>query len=216
MDRREFNRLMGLLAVSPVLKPAEVLDLEGAGAPTRPGRSWSLTADVAECCSCAIPCPCNFGKPVETCFGNRLIEIREGQLEGDDLAGLRFLVTFQMGRWTRIYVDDALSEEQSATLDRLLPVAFAGFDRLARSKESVPLRVERGDDTFRFSVPDSTVEMKLLPGLGGEPIRVDGLPSNAFHRYVQYESVVHEHSRADAEWSYSGTNGFRSEMRASG
>jgi hypothetical protein len=58
--------------------------------------------------------------------------------------------------------------------------------------------------------------MALLPGLDGGPIRIDGLPSNAFHQYVQYESVVHEHHGPDLDWSYSGTNGFRSEMRASG
>lgn len=220
MERREFNRLLGLAAAAPVLRPAAALGLDGA-----PGRgrgvegaaqSWSFVADVAECCSCDIPCPCNFGKPVDTCYGNRLIRIRDGELEGEDLAGLRFLVTFKMGQWTRIYVDEALGEARADLLDRLLPLGFSGFDRLARAKERVPLTVEEEGDVFRFSVPDSAVEMKLLPGLDGKPIRVEGLPSRAFYRYVQYESVVHEHSSADGEWSYAGTNGFRSEMRASG
>jgi hypothetical protein len=44
----------------------------------------------------------------------------------------------------------------------------------------------------------------------------ESLDSPAFHDYVQYESVVHFHDSVDAQWSYSGTNGFRSEMRASG
>ena len=121
MDRREFSRLVGAAAVVPVLGPE--------GVRRRPQASWSLTADLAECCSCDIPCSCNFGRPERTCHGTRLIQIREGQLEGDDLAGIRFVVTFYMGNWTRIYVDDALSDALAATLDRLLPVAFAGFDR---------------------------------------------------------------------------------------
>lgn len=214
MLRRDFNRLLGALTVGPALTSAGPL-IEPLGA-TEPPRRWTLRASIAECCSCAIPCSCNFGRPEGTCFGNRLIQIREGNLDGADLAGLSFVVTFHMGRWTRIYLDGALPAARVATLEALLPVAFAGFDRVARTKERVRLDVQEGADTFSFSVPESRVEMKLLPGLNGSPIRVTGLPNPAYHDYVQYESVVHTHRSADGDWSYSGTNGFRSEMRVSG
>lgn len=208
MKRRDFNRMLGAAAVAPVLRPLAPLANER--------RAWSLLADVAECCSCDIPCSCNFGRPEQTCHGSRLIRIREGQLDGASLAGIDFVVTFFMGRWTRIYIDESLAPAQLATVDRLLPVAFAGFDRSARVKERVSLSIERGAGTFRFSVPESTVEMRLLPGLNGEPIRVTGLPSNAYQDYVQYESVVHIHNGPDETWSHVGTNGFQSVMRANG
>jgi hypothetical protein len=83
-------------------------------------------------------------------------------------------------------------------------------------KARARITVSEGPGTFRFSVPASTVEMRLLPGLNGAPIRIEGLPNPAYQEYVQYESVVHMHRSADAEWSYSGTNGFRSVMRAAG
>src|SRR5688572_11894360 len=207
MDRREFGRLVGALTVAPALLPSRAHALP----------RWELVADVAECCSCAIPCSCNFGRPEGgTCHGTRLIQIREGQLDGEDLAGLNFVVTFQMRVWSRIYVDDRLSAAQSATLDRLLPVAFAGYDRNARAKVRVPLTIQESADAFRFGVPESTVEMKLLPGLDGARILITGLPNPAYRDYVQHESVVHAHRSADAEWSYSGTNGFRSTMRTNG
>jgi len=211
MQRREFGKLLGAAAIAPVFTP-----LGPFGPAER--RAWSLVADVAECCSCEIPCSCNFGRPEtdRACHGSRLIRIREGQLDGAPLAGINFVVTFHMGQWTRIYIDDSMSQSQSATLERLLPVAFAGFDRGARIKERVPLTVQGGAGTLRFSVPDSTVEMRLLPGLGGEPIRVSGLPNPAYQEYVQYESVVHTHAGPDATWSYVGTNGFQSVMRANG
>jgi len=208
MDRREFNKLVGSLAVAPALLPNGV---------QAQARRWSLIADVAECCSCAIPCSCNFGRPEPgTCHGTRLIQIREGQLDGADLSGLRFVVTFEMRVWTRIYMDDSMSDSQVATLERLLPVAFAGFDRIARAKGRAPLTMQETADGFRFGVPESSVEMKLLPGLDGEPIVITGLPNHAYRDYVQHESVVHTHRSGDAEWSYSGTNGFRSVMRANG
>jgi hypothetical protein len=209
MDRREFSkRVAGALAIPPALITSAAHDR---------ARLWSLVADVAECCSCAIPCSCNFGRPeAGTCHGTRLISIREGQLDGADLAGLRFVVTFEMRVWTRIYMDQAMSAAQTATLERLLPVAFAGFDRQARAKVRAPLTMQETADGFRFGVPESTVEMRLLPGLDGGRIVITGLPNPAYRDYVQYESVVHTHRSPDASWSYSGTNGFRSVMRTNG
>jgi len=212
MLRRDFNRMLGAVAAAPILTPAHAL---GTGRHT-PERRWELRADIAECCSCDIPCSCNFGRPESVCHGTRLIRIREGQLEGTDLAGIDFVVTFLMGRWSRIYMDEGMGADRLTALEALLPVAFGGFDRNARVKARVPLSIEEGTDSFRFSVPESTVEMKLLPGLDGAPIRITGLPNRAYHDYVQHESVVHAHSGPDLQWSHSGTNGFRSVMRVSG
>lgn len=211
MKRRIFTKsLISALATAPVF--AGISSLVSAQ-----GQRWSLVADLAECCSCEIPCPCNFGRPTELrCDGNRLIQIREGQFEGEDLAGISFVVTFLMGNWTRIHIDDGMSDAQFATFEKMFPVAFSGFDRLARSKTRVPLNIVRTDSTITFTVPESTVEMKLIPGLGGEPIVINGLPNPAYHEYVQYESVNHRHESADATWAYAGTNGFTSVMRVSG
>jgi hypothetical protein len=208
MKRRNFNRVLSAAALAPALL--------GRTRTARAAGEWSLAADVAECCSCEIPCPCNFGRPTTLrCDGNRLIEIREGHVDDLDLAGVRFLVTFEMGQWTRIYVDDKLADSQSAAFDAILPLAFAGFQRGARSIERVPLSVDRSSELIRFAVPDSEVEMKPLRGLNGELIRINGLPSNAFFGYVQYESVRHIHRGVDRQWSHNGTNGFTSQMIAS-
>ena len=207
MNRRDFNRIIGAAAIAP----AGLAAADDARAAT-----WSLEANLAECCSCEIPCPCNFGRPTELrCDGNRLIEIVKGDLDGEDLAGLRFLVTFEMGKWTRIYIDESLDDAQQATLDKLLPLAFAGFVGGARVIERVPLSVTRTDELITITAPESRVEMKPLAGLDGSRIRIDGLPSNTFHDYVQYESVVHTHDGPDDQWSHTGTNGFTSRMIAS-
>lgn len=213
MLRRDFNKLLGSVAAGSLVVPARALASD-ARPLTR--RRYELRADIAECCSCDIPCSCNFGRPERVCHGTRLIQIRQGSLDGADLAGLTFAVTFFMRNWTRIYIDDSLTATQTATLERLLPAAFGGFTGGARVTERVPLTITEGTDTFRFSVPESTVEMRLFPGLDGSPVRITGLPNPAYHDYVQYESVVHEHNGPDLQWSHSGTNGFRSVMMAAG
>jgi hypothetical protein len=205
MNRRDFNKILGAATMVPA----------GLAGSAKAAGTWSLEANLAECCSCEIPCPCNFGKPTELrCDGNRLIEIYKGDFDGADLAGLRFLVTFEMGKWTRIYIDDSLDGPQRETLDTLLPLAFAFFVDGALSIERVPLSVNRTDDLITITTPASQVEMKPLAGLDGARIRVSGLPSNSFHDYVQYESVRHVHNGPNHQWSHSGTNGFTSRMIA--
>ena len=205
MRRREFSRILGAAAIAPIW-----LAREASAAPV-----WTLAANIAECCSCEIPCPCNFGRLTSLrCDGNRLIEIDEGHVDGEDLAGVRFLVTFEMGKWTRIYVDESLNTQQMEAFDAILPLAFSGFARLSRSIDRVPLSVERTGELIQFSTPASEVEMKPLVGLDGGLITISGLPSNVYFDYVQYESVKHLHKGPDREWSHTGTNGFVSRMLA--
>ena len=206
MKRREFNQMLGTAAIASALPAGK------AGAAS----AWTFEANIAECCSCPIPCPCNFGRLTsERCDGNRLIEIYQGNVDGADLAGARFLSTFEMGKWNRLYIDDSLSDQQREALDALLPLAFSGFVRGARSIERVPMTVVRSDELIKFSTPASEVEMKPLPGLDGGLITISGLPSNVYYDYVQYESVRHVHKGPDREWSHTGTNGFISRMVAS-
>lgn len=208
MKRREFNNVLSAVAIAPAIL--------GSARDSAAASAWSLTANVAECCSCEIPCPCNFGRPTKLrCDGNRLIEVTQGQVDGADLAGIRFVVTFEMGQWTRIYVDERLDEKQMEAFDAIMPLAFGGFLRLARSVETAPISVVRSSDLLAFSTPASEVEMKPLVGFDGGPISISGLPSNVFHDYVQYESVKHTHKGQGRDWSYSGTNGFVSRMIAS-
>jgi hypothetical protein len=117
-----------------------------------------------------------------------------------------------MGKWTRIYVSDALSAAQYEAFDRILPLAFTKFKDLAKSVERVKLEITREEEIIRFATPASRVEMKRVAGLNGAPIRITGLPSPVFHDYVQYESVVHEHASEVERWSHQGTNGFTSRM----
>ena len=203
VTRRPFNQVPARAAIAP----GALTTAAGIAS------AWTFTADIAECCSCEIPCPCNFGLPTSMrCDGNRLIEINQGTFDGTDLNGIRFLITFGMGEWVRIYGDGSLNTTQRRNLERLLPEAFGYFHRQSRSLEYVPMTVTRTPEVISYSTPASQVAMKPLPGLEVEPISIKGLPSNAFHDYEQYESVRHTHKSTSGEWSHSGTNGFTSKM----
>ena len=176
--------------------------------------NWHLVATVAESCSCTISCPCNFGgEPNRNpCEGNRLIAIKSGHYEGVDLANVSFLVTFTMRSWSKIYVSDKVSETQMAAVEALLPIAFAGFHRGMLSFTKAPITMDITEKRVKFSGPESSVDMEVLSGFGGKPVKVLNLPSPVFQDYTQYKSVTHKHASDKTTFSYSGTNGFTSTM----
>ena len=176
--------------------------------------NWHLTATVAESCSCAVSCSCNFGGDPNRmpCEGNRLIAIKSGHLDNVDLSGVSLLVTFGMRSWSKIYVSDKVTEAQMAAVEQLLPIAFAGFQRGMLSFTKAPITMELGTERVKFSGPSSSVEMEVMRGFGGKPVQIMNLPNPAYQGYTQYKSVVHQHKSDDHTFSYSGTNGFTSTM----
>ncbi len=180
--------------------------------------NWHITATVAESCSCTISCPCNFGgEPNRNpCEGNRLISIRSGHYEDVDLAGVTFLVTFTMRTWSKIYVSDKVSDRQMAAVEALMPIAFASFHRGMLSFTKAPITMNITESKVTFSGPDSSVEMDVMRGFGGKPVKVMNLPSPAYQDYTQYRSVSHTHTSASHTFRHSGTNGFTSTMDVGG
>lgn len=176
--------------------------------------SWRLSATVAESCSCTISCPCNFGgRPNRNpCEGNRMISIDSGRYGDTDLAGVQFLVTFEMGTWSKIYVSDKVSAEQQKAVEALLPLAFAGFHKGMLSFSKVPITMEVSNARVRFSTPESAVDMEVVRGYNGQAIKIMNLPGVALQNYTQFKSVSHTHTSATHNWKHSGTNGFVSKM----
>ena len=176
--------------------------------------NWHVTATVAESCSCTVSCPCNFGGDPSRmpCEGNRLIAITAGHYEDVDLKGVSLLVTFNMRNWSKIYVSDRVSDRQMAAVEALMPIAFAGFQRGMLSMQKAPITMNITEKRVTFSGPESSVEMEVLSGFGGKPVKVLNLPSPAFQDYTQFKSITHEHRGADHPFRYSGTNGFTSTM----
>jgi len=206
--RRTFLRSLGATIAVPLIPFRTAL------AQTPLGVNWHVTAMVAESCSCAISCPCNFGsEPTHMpCHGNRLISIKAGHYQDVDLAGVAFLVTFMMRDWSKIYLSDRATDHQTAAVQSLLPIAFSGFHRGMLSFSKAPLTTEISPNRVAYSVPESAVDMELMRGFDGKPVKVLNLPNPTYQDYTQYRSVVLRHESADRKFSYSGTTGFTSTM----
>lgn len=209
-----FESLAALLVTALVLGVSPLATRLGATA----APSWQMTATVAESCSCTVSCPCNFGgEPSRMpCEGNRLIAIEKGHYDQVDLSGVTLLVTFNMRNWSKVYVSDKASDAQLKAVEALMPVAFAGFHKGLLSFGKAPVTMTLTEEKVTFAGPESAVEMAVMRGAGGKPVKILNLPSAVFQDYTQYRSVSHTHTSPTHTWRHSGTNGFVSKWEAKG
>src|SRR3954454_1496414 len=92
--------------------------------------SWNLRGSYAETCSCELMCPCNLsfdhGATYDYCRATLAFNIREGAVDGTDVAGRKVVViadapkvmTEGNGR-VGVYIDDQASDDQ---FDKLIQV----------------------------------------------------------------------------------------------
>lgn len=95
--------------------------------------SWNLSGRYVETCSCELMCPCNItfdhGATYDYCRATLAFDIEEGEIEGTDVGGLKFVAIVDSpkvmteGNWKLgAFVDANASEEQA---DKLVKV-FTG------------------------------------------------------------------------------------------
>jgi hypothetical protein len=95
--------------------------------------AWNLKGSYVETCSCELMCPCNLsfdhGATYDRCRATLVFDIREGEVEGTDVGGLRLAALIDTpkvmteGNWRLgVFVDSRATEEQA---DRLVAV-FTG------------------------------------------------------------------------------------------
>src|SRR5215204_7591445 len=89
-----------------------------------PSMAWNLTGSYVETCSCELMCPCNLsfdhGATYDYCRVTLVFNIREGEIEGTDVGGLKIAAiadtpkVLTEGNWRLgIFVDDSSTEEQA-------------------------------------------------------------------------------------------------------
>jgi len=159
--------------------------------------AWNLKGSYVETCSCDLICPCNaslaHGATNDYCRVTLAFNIKEGEIEGTDVAGLKVVAVADTpkvmtdGNWSiGIFIDESATDEQE---DKLTKV-FGG--QLGGPMEAVvPLigemrGVERAaiditDEGLRHTVKvgdaiDFEIEDIVPFGIEtGEPVRFQGM-----------------------------------------
>jgi hypothetical protein len=158
---------------------------------------WSLKGSYVETCSCELMCPCNLsfdhGATYDFCRATLAFSIREGEVEGTDIAGRRVVMiadtpkVMTEGNWRLgVFIDDQATDDQFDKLVKVFsgqlggPMAglaplvgeFLGVERAVIEIDDDGLRHRvRVDDTIEFEIED------IVPfGVEtGEPVRFSGM-----------------------------------------
>jgi hypothetical protein len=159
--------------------------------------AWHLEGSYVETCSCDLICPCNatfdHGATYDYCRVTLVFDIREGEIEGTDIGGLRIAAiadtpkVMTEGNWRLgVFVDERASDEQA---DKLVAVfsgqlggPMAGIAPLVGEMLGVErAAIEVHDDGVRHSVRvgdaiDFEIEDIVPFGVEtGEPVRFQGM-----------------------------------------
>ena len=159
--------------------------------------AWSIEGSYAETCSCELMCPCNLsfdhGATYDYCRVTLVFNIREGEIEGTDVAGLKVAAiadtpkVMAEGNWRLgIFIDEQATDEQAEKLTGVFsgqmggPMAALGpLVGEVLGIERVPIEVD--DDGLRHSVRIGDVidfEIEDVVPFGvetGQPVRFDGM-----------------------------------------
>ncbi len=159
--------------------------------------SWNVKGSYVETCSCELMCPCNLsfdhGATYDFCRVTLVFNIREGEIEGTDVGGLKVAAiadspkVMTEGNWRLgMFIDDQATDEQADKLTAVFSGQLGGpMGGLAPLIGEV-LGVERVsieivDDGVSHSVRIGDVidfEIEDIVPFGietGEPVRFAGM-----------------------------------------
>ncbi len=159
--------------------------------------AWNLKGSYAETCSCDLICPCNasfdHGATYDYCRATLAFNIREGEIEGTDVAGLKVVAIIDTpkvmteGNWRLgMFIDETATDEQADKLTGVFGGQLGGPMELLAPLVGERRGVERAaieitDDGTRHSVRvggaiDFEIEDIVPFGIEtGEPIRFSGM-----------------------------------------
>ena len=110
--------------------------------------SWNLKGSYVETCSCDLICPCNatfdHGATYDFCRALLVFNIREGEIEGTDIAGLKVAAIADTpkvmtdGNWRLgMFIDERATDEQAGKLTQVFGGQLGGRHR-ARTRHGRP------------------------------------------------------------------------------
>jgi len=159
--------------------------------------SWNLKGSYAETCSCELMCPCNLtfdhGATYDYCRAILAFNIREGDVDGTDIAGSKVVVIIDTpkvmteGNWRiGVFIDEDATDEQADKLGQVFTGQLGGPMAAVAPLVGEMLGVERArieldDEGLRHRVRageaiDFEIEDIVPFGVeNGQPVRFSGM-----------------------------------------
>ena len=152
---------------------------------------WKVTGTYNEACAQEGHCPYYFGRDVEGgCRYYMVFRIQDGKVNDVDLSGTTVIYNgdilypkyedcMKYGSEGGIYVGDNATEEQRKVLDALV-VTSVGALFMKKNFGVKYVKMDIMEDTgnaFHIKMPFGEMKQHLMPGLDGNPIRIENVPN---------------------------------------
>jgi hypothetical protein len=173
--------------------------------------AWNLSGSYFETCSCDLMCPCNMsvdhGATYEYCRVVLVFNIKQGDVEGTDVAGLKVAIiadtpkVMTEGNWRLgLFIDDGASDEQVEKLSGIFAGEKGGPMESFAPLIGEVLGVERAsfdlaEDGLNHSVKIGDAidfEIKDIVPFGvetGQPVRIVGMAHPAGSEFNAAEAT---------------------------
>ncbi len=182
--------------------------------------AWSLTADVAETCSCNMLCPCWYGvKELMVmdkgwCANAWLFRVRQGNADGMDLSGRTVALALDFpgptlfdGNGTgRLYIDDGANADQRRELEAIVqgkkggPMAIVGgLVSTWLPTQSARIDVQEQSGSLTATVAGiGEIKSQRLTNDAGQPTTMH---NTGFTTALEFDNQVAQLAPSASRWS---------------
>jgi hypothetical protein len=182
-------------------------------------KSYQLTGQWIESCTCSVPCGCVMtGNVPKACEGVLVLSVRSGRYGDVNLAGAKVAVPHQPGGWAIVYFDPATTSAQREALTAIMEPQAKAFGLKIEAVKTAPITVSGENGRFTVTIPDIlTLQTEPVLGLDkARPIEHRNMPDPFIQNCFQARSVSGSFKDSGHEISLQGTNAFWANVRRKG
>jgi hypothetical protein len=181
---------------------------------------WQVRGVWYEACASEGHCPLYFGRDMENpCRNFAVYDIREGQINGVDMAGIRIIAVADIlstrgaelgssGTAAAIYVSENATPEQRPILEAFVATSLPLPVRELRGIKFVPIDISLDGPSYHVTMPFGELKGTLTVGRDGtNPQRID----NAFVPFLRELRIANtefwRYKDLNRNWEYRNRSG---------
>lgn len=206
-----------------------VLAASASGGPGHKGKSWSISADYIEACSCNMFCQCYFKlspEGGEMCDFNNAVKIKEGHVGDTVVSGKKVWLSGDLGgdfskgemKQAVITFEPGTTRAEKDAIEflvgKIYPVKWSNF-----AEDEAPITWERNGSKGHASLGDSgDVVLEGLKDSAGKPTVINNLTYWGAQKNGGFylATSTHHYKGHGLDYTYKGKNGFFIHIESSG
>ncbi len=181
---------------------------------------WQVRGVWYEGCASEGHCPLYFGRDMESpCRNFAVYDIREGQINGVDMAGIRIISVADIlstraaelpasGTAAAVYVSENATAEQRPILEAFVAIGLPLPVRELRGVKFVPIDIALDGPNYHITMPFGELKGSLTTGRdGANPQRIENSPVPFLSQFRIANTELWRYKDLGRTWEYRNRSG---------